>query len=48
LNHQGAACLDKIVFTEVPEESTRVGQLEPGQVDAAETILPPDYQVMRL
>ena len=44
LTHQGAACVDKIVFTEVPEESTRVGQLTRGQVDAAETILPPDYQ----
>jgi hypothetical protein len=27
----------------VPEESTRAGELEHGQVDAAETILPPDY-----
>jgi len=47
LNHQGPACLAKIVFTEVPEASTRVGQLEQGQVDAAETILPPDYQTVR-
>jgi peptide/nickel transport system substrate-binding protein len=43
INHQGPACLSKIVFTEVPSESTRAGQLEHGQVDAAETILPPDY-----
>jgi peptide/nickel transport system substrate-binding protein len=43
LNHTGAACLSKILFTEVPEESTRAGELEHGQVDAAETILPPDY-----
>jgi peptide/nickel transport system substrate-binding protein len=43
LNHTGPACLNKIVFTEVPEESTRAGELEHGQVDAAETILPPDY-----
>jgi peptide/nickel transport system substrate-binding protein len=43
LNHTGPACLSKIVFTEVPEESTRAGELEHGQVDAAETILPPDY-----
>jgi peptide/nickel transport system substrate-binding protein len=43
LNHQGPACVSKIQFTEVPEESTRVGQLDKGQVDAAETILPPDY-----
>jgi peptide/nickel transport system substrate-binding protein len=43
VNHQGPACLSKIVFTEVPTESTRAGQLEHGQVDAAETILPPDY-----
>jgi peptide/nickel transport system substrate-binding protein len=43
LNHQGAACLSGITFTEVPQESTRVGQLQQGQVDAAETILPPDY-----
>jgi peptide/nickel transport system substrate-binding protein len=46
LNHQGPACVDKIVFSEVPEESTRVGQLTQGQVDAAETILPPDYQAV--
>jgi peptide/nickel transport system substrate-binding protein len=46
LNHQGPACVDKIVFAEVPEESTRVGQLTQGQVDAAETILPPDYQTV--
>ena len=46
LNHQGPACLSKIAFTEVPGESTRVGQLEHGQVDAAETILPPDYQAV--
>lgn len=44
LAHQGAACLSKIVFTEVPQETTRVGQLQHGQADAAETILPPDYQ----
>lgn len=43
VNHQGPACLSKIVFAEVPTESTRAGQLEHGQVDAAETILPPDY-----
>jgi peptide/nickel transport system substrate-binding protein len=43
LNHSGPACLSKITFTEVPEESTRAGELEHGQVDAAETILPPDY-----
>jgi peptide/nickel transport system substrate-binding protein len=46
LSHQGPACADKIVFSEVPEESTRVGQLTRGQVDAAETILPPDYQTV--
>jgi peptide/nickel transport system substrate-binding protein len=43
VNHQGPACLSGIDFSEVPEESTRAGQLEHGQVDAAETILPPDY-----
>ena len=46
LTHRGPACVDKIVFTEVAEESTRVGQLTRGQVDAAETILPPDYQTV--
>jgi peptide/nickel transport system substrate-binding protein len=46
LNHTGPACLSKIVFTEVPEESTRAGELEHGQVDAAETILPPDYSTV--
>lgn len=44
LTHKGPACLGKIVFAEVPELSTRVGQLMSGQVGAAETILPPDYQ----
>jgi peptide/nickel transport system substrate-binding protein len=47
LAHQGAACLNQITFTEVPQASTRVGQLQNGQVDAAETILPPDYQTVR-
>lgn len=47
LNHRGPACLSKIVFTEVPTESTRAGQLEHGQVDAAETILPPDYTTVK-
>jgi peptide/nickel transport system substrate-binding protein len=47
LAHQGAACLNGITFTEVPQASTRVGQLQNGQVDAAETILPPDYQTVR-
>ncbi len=47
LNHQGPACLSKIIFTEVPTESTRAGQLEHGQVDAAETILPPDYTTVK-
>jgi peptide/nickel transport system substrate-binding protein len=46
LTHQGPACVSKILFTQVPEESTRVGQLDKGQVDAAETILPPDYQAV--
>jgi peptide/nickel transport system substrate-binding protein len=44
LPHKGAACLSGIDFTEVPQSSTRIGQLTKGQVDAAETILPPDYQ----
>jgi peptide/nickel transport system substrate-binding protein len=44
LTHQGPACLAGITFSEVPETSTRIGQLEGGQVDAAETILPPDYE----
>ena len=47
LNHTGPACLSKIVFTQVPEESTRAGELEHGQVDAAETILPPDYTTVQ-
>jgi peptide/nickel transport system substrate-binding protein len=47
LAHHGPACLNQIIFTEVPQETTRVGQLEHGQVDAAETILPPDYQSVR-
>jgi peptide/nickel transport system substrate-binding protein len=47
LTHQGPACLSQITFTEVPQESTRVGELEHSQVDAAETILAPDYQSVR-
>ncbi|HEY3942260.1 MAG TPA: ABC transporter substrate-binding protein [Acidimicrobiales bacterium] len=44
LTHKGAACVGGITFTEVPQSSTRIGQLTKGDVDAAETILPPDYQ----
>jgi peptide/nickel transport system substrate-binding protein len=44
LTHQGPACLSGIDFTEVPQPSTRIGQLVSGDVDAAETILPPDYK----
>jgi peptide/nickel transport system substrate-binding protein len=44
LPHQGAACLSGIDFIEVPQASTRWGQLEKGQIDAAEAILPPDYE----
>jgi peptide/nickel transport system substrate-binding protein len=44
LPHKGPACLSGIDFTEVPQSSTRIGQLTKGQVDAAETILPPDYR----
>lgn len=45
--HQGPACLSGIDFVEVPEASTRLGQLTKGQVDAAETILPPYYQTLK-
>jgi peptide/nickel transport system substrate-binding protein len=44
LTHQGPACLSGITFDEVPQASTRIGQLTSNQVDAAETILPPDYK----
>lgn len=46
LKHRGAACVDGIAFKEVPTSSTRSGAILAGTVDAAETILPPDYQSM--
>lgn len=41
--HEGAAYLDEVVFNFVPEGSTRVGNLESGQVDAIEGLPGTDY-----
>ncbi|MGF7048838.1 peptide/nickel transport system substrate-binding protein [Paenibacillus sp. DS2015] len=40
VDNQGAAHLDTIVFKIVPEEATRIGSVQSGQVLAAETVPP--------
>ncbi|WP_420768646.1 ABC transporter substrate-binding protein [Parageobacillus thermoglucosidasius] len=40
--HKGAAYLDKLVFKIVPEEATRIGSVQSGQIKAAETVPPQD------
>src|SRR6202034_4609284 len=41
LTHQGPACLSGSDFTEVPQPSTRIGQLVSGDVDAGGKVLFP-------
>src|SRR5262249_32816785 len=38
--HQGPAYIDRIIFKDVPEESTRVAALQSGQIHAADSIPP--------
>ncbi|GED29997.1 ABC transporter substrate-binding protein [Brevibacillus centrosporus] len=38
--HTGAAYLDKLIYRIIPEDSTRVGSVQSGQIAAAETIPP--------
>ncbi|HEY4551042.1 MAG TPA: ABC transporter substrate-binding protein [Bacillus sp. (in: firmicutes)] len=40
--HDGSAYLDKLTFKIIPEEATRIGSVQSGQVNAAETIPPQD------
>lgn len=44
--HTGPAYLDRIVFKIVPEESTRVGSLQSGQIDVVETVPPQNMAAM--
>ena len=41
-DHEGTAHLDKLIFKIIPEEATRIGSVQSGQVDAAETVPPQD------
>ncbi|EIJ82270.1 extracellular solute-binding protein family 5 [Bacillus methanolicus PB1] len=38
--HDGPAYLDKLIFKIIPEEATRIGSLQSGQVDAVEAVPP--------
>ncbi|OAB47556.1 ABC transporter substrate-binding protein [Paenibacillus antarcticus] len=40
VDNKGAAYLDKITFKIIPEEATRIGSVQSGQVHAAETVPP--------
>ncbi|ALC83071.1 MULTISPECIES: ABC transporter substrate-binding protein [Bacillus] len=40
--HDGPAYLDKLVFKIIPEEATRIGSVQSGQVNAIETVPPQD------
>lgn len=42
VEHEGPANLDKLIFKIIPEESTRIGSVQSGQITAAETIPPQD------
>ena len=44
--HQGKAYLDKVVFTTVPEASTRVGALQSGEAQIARNIAPYDEETV--
>lgn len=39
-DNKGPGYVDKLIFKIIPEESTRIGSVESGQVDAAETVPP--------
>ncbi|MCZ2260160.1 ABC transporter substrate-binding protein [Sporosarcina sp. G11-34] len=41
-DHEGPAYLDKLTFKIVPEEATRIGSVQSGQIKAAETVPPQD------
>lgn len=41
-DHEGVAYLDKLTFKIVPEEATRIGSVQSGQIKAAETVPPQD------
>lgn len=46
-SHTGPAYLSKLIFDIVPQASTRVGAVESGQYNAAETILPSVYSSVK-
>ena len=41
-DHEGTAYLEKLIFNIVPEEATRIGSVQSGQIKAAETVPPQD------
>lgn len=41
-DHEGLAYLDKLTFRIVPEEATRIGSVQSGQIKGAETVPPQD------
>ncbi|MBH0110554.1 ABC transporter substrate-binding protein [Salinibacterium sp. NG22] len=45
-NHQGAAYLDELVMTIVPEDSVRLGSLSSGEVDAIASIPPVNVEAL--
>lgn len=45
--HEGAAYLDKLIFRIVPEEATRIGSVQSGQITAAETVPPQDIIALK-
>lgn len=46
-SHTGPAYLSKLLFQIVPEASTRVGAVQSGEYNAAETILPSTYSSLK-
>lgn len=44
VENQGPSYLDRLTFKIVPEEATRVGGIQSGQIDAAETIPPQNVE----
>ncbi|MFB5266898.1 ABC transporter substrate-binding protein [Paenibacillus enshidis] len=47
VDNQGASYLDKITFKIVPEEATRIGSVQSGQVLAAETVPPQNVLALK-
>ncbi|WP_318509063.1 ABC transporter substrate-binding protein [Bacillus sp. T3] len=45
--HDGTAYLDKLIFKIIPEEATRIGSVQSGQIDAVETVPPQDVVAIK-